>query len=145
MSVEKGDKVKVNYTGKLDNGKVFDTTEGKEPLEFEAGASKVIKGFDDAVVGMEKGEEKQVKIPKEQAYGDRNPALIRKIPKAQLSTDKEPKPGMVLILQTKDGQKIPVKITEVSDTDITIDLNHPLAGQNLNFKIKVEEIVKPQK
>tara|TARA_Y100000310_G_scaffold94955_1_gene92779 strand:+ start:15331 stop:15756 length:426 start_codon:yes stop_codon:yes gene_type:complete len=140
MAIKKGDKVKVEYTGTLDDGTVFDSSEGREPLEFEAGTGKVIKGFDDAIVGMEKGEEKSVKIESKDAYGDYNPELTKKIPRDQLPKEQEPKAGMVLMVKTPQGQQFPVKIKEVSDKDITVDLNPPLAGKNLNFKLKVVDI-----
>ncbi len=141
MVVKKGDKVKVDYTGKLEDGTVFDSSEGKQPLEFEAGSGMVIKGFDNAIIGMEKGEEKEVKIEKGDGYGDPNPDLVKKIPRDKLPPEPEPKPGMMLGMGTPDGKQIPAKITEVDDKEITIDLNHPLAGKTLNFKIKVVEIV----
>ncbi|MCK4521880.1 MAG: peptidylprolyl isomerase [Nanoarchaeota archaeon] len=139
MAIKKGDKVKVEYTGTLDDGTVFDTSEGKQPLEFEAGAGQLIKGFDEAIMGMEKGEEKEIKLTPEKAYGDHNPELIKKIPRDKIPVPegKEIKPGMMLALGTPDGKQIPAKITEVTDKEITIDLNHPLAGKNLNFKVKV--------
>ncbi|MBD3354976.1 peptidylprolyl isomerase [Candidatus Woesearchaeota archaeon] len=140
MSVKKGDKIKVEYTGKLENGQVFDTSEGKQPLEFEVGAGKIIKGFDNAVIGMKKGEEKEITLKPEEAYGDPNPKLLQKIPREKLPEGKEPKQGMMLAMKTPDGRQVPVKIKEVSDKDITIDLNHPLAGKTLNFKIKVVDI-----
>ncbi|MAG08151.1 peptidylprolyl isomerase [Candidatus Woesearchaeota archaeon] len=137
MPIKKGDKIKVEYTGTLEDGKVFDTSEGKPPLEFEVGAGKIIKGFDDAVIGMEKGQEKEIKLEPKDAYGDPNPQLVKKVPKDKLPQGQDPKPGMVLALGTPDGQQIPARITEVGDNDITIDLNHPLAGKTLTFKIKV--------
>ena len=140
MAVKKGDKVKIEYTGTLENGNVFDTSVGKQPLEFEAGSGKVIKGFDDALIGMEKGQEKEIKLKPEEAYGQHNPQLMKKIPKEQLPKEPEAKVGMMLGLSTPDGQQVPAKITEIGDNDITIDLNHPLAGQNLNFKVKVIDI-----
>lgn len=140
MAVKKGDKVKVEYTGKLDDGTVFDTTEGKVPLEFEAGAGKVIKGFDEALIGMEKGEEKDIKIKSEEAYGAPNPELVKKVPKDKIPVEPEPKPGMILVMKTPDGKQFPAKIVEVTDTEISIDLNHPLAGKDLNFKVKVIDI-----
>ncbi len=141
MPVKKGDKVKIEYTGTFDDGTVFDSSEkhGK-PLEFEAGAGHVIKGFDAAVLGMEKGQEKEIKIQPKEAYGDRNPNLIKKIPKSQLPQGKEVKKGMMLMLSTPDGKQMPATIAEVTDDSISIDLNHPLAGKNLNFKIKVVDI-----
>ena len=140
MPVKKGDKVKVEYKGTLDDGAVFDTSEGKAPIEFEVGAKKVIPGFDNAVVGMEKGEEKEVKIKPEEAYGILRPDLVKKIPRTVLPKDQEPKPGMMILMKTKEGVQIPAKIKEVSDNDITIDLNHPLAGKTLTFKVKVIDI-----
>ncbi len=139
MAVKNGDKIKVEYTGTLDDGTVFDTSKEKEPLEFEVGSGQIIKGFDEAVVGMEKGEEKSIKIESKDAYGDPNPELTKKIPREHLPKEQELKPGMMLRLKTPDGRQIPAKITEVTDKEITIDLNHPLAGKSLNFKVKIVE------
>jgi peptidylprolyl isomerase len=141
MAVKQGDTVKIHYTGTLDDGNIFDSSEGKDPLEFEAGTGKVIKGFDAAIIGMEKGQEKEVKIEAKDAYGEYNPELIQKIPKDKLPKDQEPKPGMPLLIKAPNGQEYPVKIKEVSEKDITIDLNPQLAGKNLNFKIKVVDIL----
>ncbi|MHA1362598.1 MAG: FKBP-type peptidyl-prolyl cis-trans isomerase [Candidatus Freyarchaeota archaeon] len=138
MPVKKGDRVKVEYIGMFDDGTVFDSSEGKSPLEFEAGSGQIIKGFDEAVIGMEKGEEKEFKIEPKNAYGERNPELVRKIPRDQLPP--EAQAGMLLMLRTPDGMQIPAEITEVTDEEVTIDLNHPLAGKNLNFKIKIVDI-----
>ncbi|MHA1209372.1 MAG: FKBP-type peptidyl-prolyl cis-trans isomerase [Candidatus Freyarchaeota archaeon] len=138
MPVKKGDRVKVEYIGMFDDGTVFDSSEGKSPLEFEAGSGQIIKGFDEAVIGMEKGEEKEFKIEPKDAYGERNPELVRKIPRDQLPP--EAQAGMLLMLRTPDGMQIPAEITEVTDEEVTIDLNHPLAGKNLNFKIKIVDI-----
>ena len=140
MPVKKGDKIKVDYTGTLDDGTMFDTSEGKQPLEFEAGAGKVIKGFDDAVIDMEKGDEKEVKIESKDAYGEANPTLMKKIPKEQLPKEPEPQVGMMLALSSADGKQFPAKIAEIGEKEVTLDLNHPLAGKNLNFKIKIVEI-----
>ena len=142
MPVKKGDKIKVDYTGKLDDGTVFDTSvkEGGQPLEFEAGSGQVIKGFDEAVIGMEKGDEKEIKLTPDQAYGQPKDELIKKVPRDQLPKEQDPKEGMVLGITLPNGQQLPAKIIEVSDTEVTLDLNHPLAGKNLNFKIKVIDI-----
>jgi FKBP-type peptidyl-prolyl cis-trans isomerase 2 len=139
--IKKGDKIKVEYEGKLEDGTVFDSSEktGK-PLEFEVGSGTIIPGFDNAVVGMKKGEEKEVKIEAKDAYGEPNPQMIKKIPKDQLPEDKEIKPGMVLAVSMPNGAQMPVKVKEVSDNDVTLDLNHPLAGKNLDFKIKIVDI-----
>ena len=140
MEVKKGSKVKIHYTGTLDNGQVFDSSEGRDSLEFEAGTGKVIKGFDAAVVGMKKDEEKEVKLKPEDAYGERNDQLKQKIPKDKINIPGEIKPGMTLAVTAPDGQQFPVQVLAVEDENIVIDLNHPLAGQNLNFKIKVVDI-----
>ncbi|MFH1506717.1 MAG: peptidylprolyl isomerase [archaeon] len=141
MIVKKGSKVKIEYTGTLDDGTVFDSSErvGK-PLEFEAGTGVVIPGFDKAIMGMKKGEEKEIVLKPEEAYGDRNPELIKKIPREQLPKEQEPKKGMILGLGTPDGRQIPAIITEVTDKEVSIDLNHPLAGKTLHFKVKVLDI-----
>ena len=140
MTVKKGDKVKVDYTGTLEDGTVFDSSKGKAPIEFEVGSGKIIKGFDEAVLGMKRGEEKEIRIKPEEAYGQPRPELVKSIPRDKLPQDKEPKPGMMLMLSSPDGRQLPARITEVSDTEVTIDLNHPLAGKTLIFKIKVVEI-----
>ncbi|MFX1254545.1 MAG: peptidylprolyl isomerase [Promethearchaeota archaeon] len=140
MAIKKGDKVKVHYTGTLEDGTVFDTSEGKEPLEFEAGAGQLIKGFDDAVIGMETGEEKEIKIEPAEAYGDYNPELTQKVPRDSLPKEPEAKPGMTLLMELPDGKRFPATISEVTDEEVTLDLNHPLAGKTLLFKIKIEEI-----
>ena len=140
MPVKKGDIVKVDYEGKLEDGTVFDASANHgKPLEFEAGAGLVIKGFDNAILGMKKGEEKEINIPCAQAYGDVRPEMIKKVPRDQLPKEHEPKPGMMLIMGTPEGNQIPCKIVAVTDTEVSIDLNHPLAGKNLIFKVKVLE------
>ena len=137
MKVKKGSKIKIHYTGTLDNGQIFDSSEGREPLEFEAGSGKVIKGFDAAVIGMKKDEEKEVKIEPAEGYGERNEELKQKVPKEKINIPGDIKPGMTLAVTAPDGQQFPVQVAEVEDENIIIDLNHPLDGQNLNFKIKV--------
>ncbi|MGQ9722330.1 MAG: FKBP-type peptidyl-prolyl cis-trans isomerase [Candidatus Jordarchaeum sp.] len=138
MPIKKGDKVKVEYTGKLDDGTIFDSSEGRQPLEFEVGSGRIIKGFDQAVMGMERGEEKEFSIEPNDAYGDHDPDLLKKIPRDKLPAEAEV--GMMLMLKTPEGVQIPAEITEITDADVTIDLNHPLAGQTLNFKIKIVDI-----
>lgn len=132
--IQKGSKIKVHYTGTLEDGAVFDSSEGNEPLEFEVGAGQLISGFDTAVIGMKQGEEKTVKIPPEQAYGNHEEGLTKKIPRESLPKERDPEVGMVLGLSTPDGQQIPTRIIEVTPTDVTIDLNHPLAGKNAEFQ-----------
>ena len=140
MPIKNGDKVKIKYHGTLDDGTVFDSSENHgKPLEFEVGAKQVIKGFEDAIVGMEKDEEKFIKLQPSEAYGNYNDQLIKKVPRDKLPKE-DLKPGMILGLILANGAQIPAKIIEVNETEATIDLNHPLAGKNLNFKIKVVEI-----
>ncbi len=140
MVIEKGNNVVIEYEGRLENGQVFDSSEGKEPLEFEVGSGSVIKGFDEAVVGMEKGQEKEFEIESENAYGPVREELKREVPKSALQFDQEPKEGMGLMLTSQEGKQIPAKIVSVGDENITIDLNHPLAGKKLIFKIKIVDV-----
>lgn len=140
MEIKKGNKIKVEYEGKFENGEVFDSSthgDHSHPLEFEVSSGKVIKGFDDAVIGMKKGEEKEFTLEPEQAYGQPNPELKQDLPKNILPKDQEPKAGMILMMTTPDRQQMPAKILEVKEDKIVIDLNHPLAGKKLNFKIKI--------
>lgn len=141
MPVKSGDKIKVEYTGTLEDGSVFDASEKHgQPLEFEVGSGKVIKGFDQAVIGMEKEEEKEFTLKPTEAYGDHNPQLIKKLPADKLPKDKELKPGMLLVMGLPNGVQVPARIVEINDKEVTLDLNHPLAGKTLNFKIKVLDI-----
>lgn len=140
-AVKKGDTIKVEYTGRLKDGTVFDTSDNHdEPLQFTVGDQKLIKGFDRAVVGMQEGEEKEVTIPPEEAYGEHNPELIRALPRDIFPKDQEIQPGMVFMMALQDGRKIPVRIADVSDEQVTVDLNSPLAGKTLFFTIKIVEI-----
>tara|TARA_Y100000310_G_C20583818_1_gene764358 strand:+ start:618 stop:1085 length:468 start_codon:yes stop_codon:yes gene_type:complete len=141
MKVEKGNIVKVEYEGKLEDGTQFDASKkhGK-PLEFEVGTGSVIKGFDAAVVGMEKGEEKEVTIKAFDAYGPVRDDLIKDFPRERLPKDGEPKVGMMLGMALPTGQQMSAKIIEVNDVMVKLDMNHPLAGKNLTFKIKIVDI-----
>ncbi|MFN0108429.1 MAG: peptidylprolyl isomerase [Blastocatellia bacterium] len=141
MSIVKtGDAVKVHYTGKFDDGQVFDTSEGNEPLGFTVGAGHVIPGFDAALVGMQVGETKTVVIPADQAYGERMEELVQTISRDQFNLgDMEPELGLAIEMQTPQGS-IPLVITELTDTAVTLDANHPLAGEELHFDLKLVEI-----
>ncbi|HLR76944.1 MAG TPA: peptidylprolyl isomerase [Balneolaceae bacterium] len=140
-TVNNGDKVKVNYTGKLEDGSVFDSSEGKEPLEFTVGDQKVIPGFEKAVEGLSVGETTTVNIPSDKAYGERRDDLELAISKSELPDEVEPKEGMQLQMKQKaNDEVIPVTITNVEDDKVTIDANHPLAGKNLVFDIEVVDI-----
>jgi len=142
--VKKGDKVKIEYTGKLADGAVFDSSEGKAPLCFEVGSGKVIPGFDKAVEGMKLDEKKTFTLPVDKAYGPARPELAQEVPRDKLPKEPEPKEGMMLVMQTPDGRQMPAKITKVADDKVTIDLNHPLAGKELTFEIKVVGINEPE-
>jgi peptidylprolyl isomerase len=138
--VKNGDTVKVHYTGKFDNGEVFDSSEGSEPLSFTVGAGQVIPGFDQALVGMETGETKDIVVPPEQAYGERIEELVQTINREQFQLgDVQPEVGMGIEMQTPQGN-IPLVITGLNDTSVTLDANHPLAGESLHFALTLVEI-----
>jgi len=136
-----GDKVRIHYTGKLDDGTQFDSSAGREPLEFDLGGGGVIPGFDSAVDGMAVGESKSVKIESEQAYGPRHEELIQDVPKSELPDDIEISVGLQLQAQSPEGQVMRFVIAAITEEVITLDGNHPLAGQTLNFDIELVEIV----
>ena len=136
-----GDTVRIHYTGTLDDGTRFDSSDGRDPLEFAIGGGQVIPGFDSAVDGMAVGENKSVTIPPDQAYGERHEQLVQEIPKTALPEEMEPAVGMQLQSQSPEGQVMNLFVTEVADETITVDANHPLAGQALTFAIELVEIV----
>jgi peptidylprolyl isomerase len=135
-----GDTVKIHYTGKLDDGTQFDSSAGRDPLEFELGGGQVIPGFDSAVDGMSVGESKSVRIEPDQAYGERHEQLVQEVPRSALPDDLEPQVGMGLQSQSPDGQVMMLMVTSVDEDSVTLDANHPLAGQALNFDIELVEI-----
>ncbi len=136
-----GDTVKVHYTGKLDNGNVFDTSENREPLEFTLGEGQVIPGFENAVVGMQPGESKTTAIPAEEAYGEHHEEMVIQVPRDQFPPDVQPEVGQQLQVRQQNGQSFVVNVTDVSDDTVTLDANHPLAGENLTFDISLVEII----
>lgn len=142
MKAKKGDHVKVHYTGTLDNGEIFDSSDGREPLEFELGAGHVIKGFDMGVEGMGVDEERNIVIGAKDAYGERDDTLQSDIPREGLPKDQEPKEGMQVMVTLPSGHQQPAVIAKVTEEHITLDLNHPLAGKNLTFKVKLVGINK---
>ncbi len=135
-----GDKVKVHYTGTLDDGSTFDTSSGRDPLEFTIGEGQVIRGFEDAVIGMNAGESTTTKILAEDAYGPHREEMVIVVDRARLPQDLNPHVGEQLEIRRPDGQFFAVMITGVSEADITLDANHPLAGKNLTFNIELVEI-----
>ncbi|MDF7823710.1 peptidylprolyl isomerase [Pontiellaceae bacterium B12227] len=138
--IEKGQKVKIHYTGTLDDGNQFDSSAGREPLEFEMGAGMVIPGFETGVADMAVGEKKTINIPAAEAYGEKREDLVMSFERAQLPPDLEPEIGMMLQMQGPQGQPVPVTITAVEEENITIDANHQLAGQNLNFDLELVSV-----
>ena len=141
QQVKSGDKVKVHYHGKLDNGETFDKSEGREPLEFEVGSGMVIRGFDDGVTGMTVGEKKTVRIPAENAYGPQNPDMLIEMPKDRFPEDMEIEVGMPLAMSDGQGQQFQVVIAEIREDGVLLDANHPLAGKDLTFDLELVEIV----
>ena len=143
MAIKKGDKIKVDYEGRFEDGTIFDSSshgDHSHALEFTVGAGQVILGFDESVIGMKKNEEKEFKLKPEEGYGERREELKQMIPRNVLPKNQEPKKGMGLIMNTPEGHQLPVKILDVDEKFITVDLNHPLAGKTLIFKIKIVSI-----
>ena len=134
------DTVKVHYKGTLNSGEVFDSSEGREPLQFQLGSGQVIPGFDKGIEGMELNEVKTINIPAKEAYGEVRDELIQEIAVEQLPKEIKPEVGMKLASKTPDGQEIPLVVTEVNEESIKIDANHPLAGEELTFEVTLVEI-----
>lgn len=141
--IKKGDKVKVNYEGRFESGEVFDSSshgDHNHPLEFTVGEGQMIPGFEKNIIGMQKNQEKEFTIEAKEAYGEMNPNLVKEIPRKALPQDQEPKENMQLMVGTPDGRQFPARISKVTEDFVTIDLNHPLAGKKLIFKVKIIEI-----
>jgi FKBP-type peptidyl-prolyl cis-trans isomerase 2 len=139
--VQQGDTVKVHYTGKLDDGTVFDTSQDRESLEFTLGKGQLIPGFEDAVIGMNPGQSKTVEIPSEQAYGPYHKEVVMEIPRDQFPENLNPEIDQQLQIQQENGQVFLVRVTDVEESTVTLDANHPLAGQDLTFDIQLIDIV----
>src|SRR3989338_4684475 len=133
-----GSKVKVHYTGSLNDGSVFDSSEGKQPLEFTIGENQVIPGFENGIKEMKLNEEKTIKINAKEAYGERDERMVVSVPRDKFPP--EVQAGGTLILKGPNGERMPAVVKEVKDDAVLIDLNHPLTGKELNFKVKVVEI-----
>ena len=138
--IESGSTVKVHYTGTLTSGEVFDSSEGRDPLEFTMGQGMLIPGFEKAIMGLKVGDSTKTEIPAEEAYGESNPEMVVKVSKSQLPPEMEPQVGMQLQLNQPDGQPIPCVVAGIEGDEVTIDANHPLAGKDLVFEIEVVEI-----
>ncbi|HID30572.1 MAG TPA: peptidylprolyl isomerase [Desulfobacterales bacterium] len=138
--VENGHFVKVDYTGTLENGDVFDSSRNTSPIEVEVGAGKVIKGFEEALVGMEEKEKKTFTLSPEEAYGPRNEDKEQNFMRSELPQGFDPKVGQVLALRNPQGGQLPAKVKHADEEKITLDLNHPLAGETLTFEVQVVDI-----
>jgi peptidylprolyl isomerase len=141
MTAKNGDTVKVHYTGKFEDGTVFDSSVDRDPMELTIGQGQVIPGFENAIVGMGLGESRTATIAANDAYGEHRKDLLLVVERDKLPEDLNPAAGEQLELRQQDGRAILVTIAEVSDTSITLDANHPLAGKNLVFDIQLKEIV----
>ena len=135
-----GDTVMVHYTGTLEDGTIFDSSIDREPLQFTLGKGQLIKGFEEAVIGMSVGETKSVRIPSDEAYGSHREDLLLKFNKSDFPPDIEPKGGLVINLVSPDGRNLLATITEISGDSVTLDANHPLAGKDLTFNIDLVEV-----
>lgn len=144
--VQKGDTISVHYTGRISGGDVFDSSEGREPLKFTVGAGQMIPGFDAAVVGMAKDEQKTVTIDPDQAYGQRSDECKFEFPKSNVPEGMEVKEGMQVYLQDKSGNPVPATVVAIGEETLSMDCNHPLAGKTLEFDITIAETgLEPEK
>ncbi|MFG6531220.1 MULTISPECIES: peptidylprolyl isomerase [unclassified Sulfitobacter] len=138
--VKSGDTVQIHYTGTLKDGTTFDSSEGRDPLEFVVGSGQIIPGLDSALPGMTEGDKKVVQVPSEEAYGPVNPEMRQAVPREGIPADIPLDPGTQLQMQTPEGQALPVTVVEVDETTVTLDANHPLAGKDLQFDIELVKI-----
>jgi len=138
--VKAGDTVRIHYTGTLLDGTVFDSSDGRDPLEFEVGSGMIIPGLDSALPGMAVGDKKLVNIPCADAYGPINPAMQQGVPRDGIPDDIPLDVGTTLQMQTPDGQAMPVTIVNVTEDEVILDANHPLAGKDLNFDIELVSV-----
>ena len=139
-TAERGNTVKVNYTGRLNDGTVFDSSENREPLEFELGEGQVIPGFEEGVMGMSTGQSKTITIPADQAYGPHRPELQVVVDRKEFPEDMDPQAGDQLQLANQAGETMIVTVADVNDQNVTLDANHPLAGKDLTFDIELVDV-----
>ena len=136
-TIAEGTHVQVHYTGKLDNGEIFDSSRDREPLQVSIGQGQLISGFEKALVGMAVNEKKVFRLEPEEAYGQRNEEAIHTFSRAEIPPELEVEEGQMVAVSTPEGEQIPAKIVRADDESVTIDLNHPLAGETLNFEVEV--------
>ena len=139
--VATGDQIRVNYVGRFENGSTFDSSEGREPLEFTVGAEQVIPGFDRAVVGLKPGESCKVAVAPENGYGAHVPEMVAEVERHLIPDSEKLVLGSMLEVSVEDGQTLEVQVVELSDAVVTLDGNHPLAGKELHFEIELLEFV----
>lgn len=137
QKVQNGDYVQVHYEGTLENGKMFDSSRGGQPLEIKVGEGQLIEGFEEALMGMKVDETKKFTLSPDKAYGERDESLERSFERSQMPPEMDPKVGDTVALHTAQGHRVPVQIKSVDDQKVVVDLNHPLAGETLNFDIEV--------
>lgn len=140
-TAENGKKVQVHYTGKLETGDVFDSSQGREPLEFTMGSGQMIPGFEKGIIGMSVGDKKEITLTPEEGYGERREDLVAEYDKSMFPPDMELKEGMQLQTQTETGQVLPLVVTKIDGDKVTLDANHFLAGKNLIFEIELVAVV----
>lgn len=138
-TIQPGDTIAVDYTGKLENGDIFDSSKGRVPLTFTVGTGQLIPGFDAAVVGMKKGDSKTVTIPPDQGYGPRNEDAFVEIPRMHIPEEIPLSEGLELQLQDPDGRPVPARVAHISEETVKMDINHFLAGQTLVFDITIAQ------
>ncbi|HZD24865.1 MAG TPA: peptidylprolyl isomerase [Alphaproteobacteria bacterium] len=139
-AAKSGDTVAVHYTGTLSDGSEFDSSAGGEPISFTIGEGQVISGFEEAVVGMNPGEAKDITIPAEEAYGERRPELVQQVGRDQIPSEIDLQPGVRLQAQTPNGETLVLTVTDVVDDQVTLDANHPLAGEDLSFRLELVKV-----
>jgi FKBP-type peptidyl-prolyl cis-trans isomerase 2 len=139
MSIKDGSKVSFEYTLTVD-GEVVDTSKGRGPFEYTQGSGQIIPGLAKQLVGMKAGDEKKITISPEEGYGVFNPEAVKEIPKTSLPPDVDVKPGMYLQMKTNTGQQVPIRVTDVKENAVVLDLNHPLAGKTLDFDVKIVSV-----
>lgn len=138
--VTEGDTITLHYTGSLDDGTIFDSSEGRPPMSFKVGAGQVIPGFDDGVRGMQIGESRHILVPADQAYGEYHEDLVKVVPRDAFPPDMTPAIGLVLELELPSGESMPVRIIDIEGDDVVLDANHLLAGEALNFDVHLVSI-----